>query len=121
MIRTSSPAILSWPVVLLITELVALCCIVKSEAIPNCIFLLSPKWIKSDDKVKPAPIVTIPAVTFKLPALKLTPPETSTELLTSRAAANVETPAVTTIPPVVALNPFPAVTKPTESILVTSS
>ena len=37
------------------------------------------------------------------------------------APLNVEIPDATSIPPVVALNPLPAVTIPTESILVTSS
>ena len=40
--------------------------------------------------------------------------------LASIEPLKVETPAVTIKPPVVALNPFPAVTTPTESILVTS-
>ena len=70
--------------------------ITKSDATPQLILTLSERWIKSSDKVNPAPTVTIPAFTLTLPAL-------------------------TTRPPVVALNPFPAVIIPTESTLVTSS
>ena len=58
--------------------------------------------------------VTIPAAA-KIPAALIVTP------LPTIAEGSVETPAVTTIPPAVTLTPFPAVTKPTESIFVTSS
>ena len=62
-------------------------------------------------------------MTVTLPTLRLAmvlTPATSTPPLASIACANVDTPALTTIPPLRTRKPTLAVAIPTESTLVTS-
>ena len=83
----------------------------------ECNWVLIPGTVDVETPVKSKLVaVTTPATDSPVPTIIPWTPS-----LPTRLAPKVETPAVTIKPPVVALNPLPAVIIPTESTLVTSS